>query len=1098
MVNRILIANRGEVAVRIARAAAELGITTIAVYPSDDAESLHTRIADEASRLQGRGVSAYLDMQQLIELAVRTGCDAVHPGYGFLSESEAFAALCEEHGITFVGPSASVLRRLGDKAEARLLAQECDVPVVPGTNGPTSLAQAREFYRKLDSGAALMVKAIAGGGGRGMRIVHDVHELEESFAQAQAEAQGAFGSNEVYVEQLVSRARHIEVQVIGDGSGRVAHLWERECSMQRRNQKLIEIAPSPSLTTNLRQQLAAAAVRMAQAVKYRSLGTFEFLVDTDSGRFAFIEANPRLQVEHTITEEITGIDLVQAQLRLAGGSTLETLGLTQEQIPSPNGHAMQVRINMETMSSDGSARPAGGTLRTFEPCGGPGIRVDTFGYSGYRNNPHYDSLLAKLIVHTRSTHYADTVRRAYRALCQFNVDGVETNIHFLQNLLRRPEVENNDVYTRFVDDHILELVDTESGVHPQLFFRRDSAPENETADAVVEGPPGTVPAPAPMQGILVEINTVDGEPVRAGQPIAVIEAMKMQHVVTAPISGIVRLVAVDSDTAVTEGQPLLFIEAAEVEGDEESQDEEIDLDAIRPDLAEALERHAIGLDAARPEAVAKRHQLGKRTARENIDDICDPDSFVEYGALAVAAQRSRRSIEELRRISPADGLVAGVGSVNGDLFGPERSRCALMAYDYTVFAGTQGHLGHRKTDRLMRVVESARLPVVVFAEGGGGRPGDTDNAPGVNLANPTFWHFSRISALAPLVGITSGRCFAGNAALLGCCDVVIATRDSTIGMGGPAMIEGAGLGQVDADDVGPLSVQVPNGVVDLVAEDEAEAVKLAKRYLSYFQGPLPQWSCPDQRLLRSCVPENRLRAYNVRRVISVLADEDSVLELRRGFGKGLVTALIRLEGRPCGLIANDPSQHGGAIDADEADKAARFMQLCDAFDLPIISLCDTPGFMVGPDAEKRATVRHFPRMFLIGASLSVPLFTVVLRKAYGLGAMAMSGGSFHESSQLTLSWPTGEFGAMGLEGAVTLGYRKELEAIDDPEQRQARYRELVDQLYQNGKAVNIAPFLSIDDVIDPAQTRHSLVNAIKAVPAVLSGKNSKRPMIDAW
>jgi acetyl-CoA carboxylase carboxyltransferase component len=422
----------------------------------------------------------------------------------------------------------------------------------------------------------------------------------------------------------------------------------------------------------------------------------------------------------------------------------------------------------------------------------------------------------------------------------------------------------------------------------------------------------------------------------------------------------------------------------------------------------------------------------------------------------------------------------------------------VLAYDYTVFAGTQGFHAHRKKDRLLELAERMRLPLVIFAEGGGGRPGDVDNLGGANPSNPTFCRFSRLSALVPLVGIVSGRCFAGNAVLLGACDVIIATRDASIGMGGPVMIECGGLGRVGADEVGPVSFQAPNGVVDVVVEDEAEAVQVARRYLSYFQGPVAEWACADQRALRHAVPENRLRAYDVRQVIELLADTGSVLELRRAFGLGMVTALVRIEGRPMGVLANNPQHLAGAIDADEADKAARFMQLCDAFDIPMLSLVDTPGFMVGPTAERRALVRHTARMFVTTANVTVPMFVVVLRKGYGLGAMAIGGGSFQRSSMFAVSWPTGEFGAMGLEGAVQLAYRNELAAIDDPVRREARYQELVAKLYEHGKAVNIAPFGAFDDVIDPADTRRWLVRGLRSLPPREPRSGKKRANIDPW
>jgi acetyl-CoA carboxylase carboxyltransferase component len=607
----------------------------------------------------------------------------------------------------------------------------------------------------------------------------------------------------------------------------------------------------------------------------------------------------------------------------------------------------------------------------------------------------------------------------------------------------------------------------------------------------------TVPITAPHQGILVSIDVNVGDAVQRGQPVAVMEAMKMEFIVEASCDGVVHEIAASAEEAVSTGQPLLFIEPVDAASERVEQGQPVNLDAIRPDLQEVRERHAIVLDELRPEAVERRRRSGQRTIRENIADLCDAESFIEYGALTLAGQRRRRSLEELIALSPADGLVAGIGKVNGAMFPDEQARCLVLAYDYTVFAGTQGVMNHKKTDRLLRLAHQWKLPVVLFAEGGGGRPGDTD-WPGVaGLENTTFLNLARLSGLVPLVGIVSGRCFAGNAALLGCCDVIIAAQDATIGMGGPAMIEGGGLGVFAPEEVGPVSMQAPNGVIDVVVADEAEAVRAAKRYLSYFQGSTANWARADQRLLRQLLPENRLRVYDMHTVIETLADQDSALELRRQFGAGIITALIRIEGRPLGVIANNPQHLGGAIDADAADKAARFMQLCDAFGLPILSLCDTPGFMVGPEAERTALVRHVSRMFVTAGSISVPFLSVIVRKGYGLGAQAMTGGSFH-APLFTVAWPSGEFGPMGLEGAVRLGYRKELAAISDPQERQAAFERMVAAAYQQGKAINMATAMEIDDVIDPLDTRRWITQGLRSVPTSPRGAGRRRPFIDTW
>ena len=517
---------------------------------------------------------------------------------------------------------------------------------------------------------------------------------------------------------------------------------------------------------------------------------------------------------------------------------------------------------------------------------------------------------------------------------------------------------------------------------------------------------------------------------------------------------------------------------------------------MSPGFAEMLNRHSFGLDEQRPEAVARRHQKNQRTARENIEDLLDTDSFIEYGALTIAAQRRRRPLDDLMRNTPADGLITGIGSINGSLFGDEKARCMVLAYDYTVIAGTQGYFNHKKIDRMLKLAHEQHLPVVLFAEGGGGRPGEVDIKGIVSSALDlsTFSKFAALSGKAPLVGIVSGYCFAGNAALLGCCDVIIATRNSNIGMGGPVMIEGGGLGKFRPEEIGPTDVQMRNGVVDIAVVDEAEAVAVAKQYLSYLQGPTLEWQAADQKILRKMIPFNRRRVYDVRAIIRTIADNESFLELRPAFGPGMITAFIRIEGHPFGVIANHCKHLGGAIDSDGADKAARFMQLCNAYGIPILSLCDTPGFMVGPEIEAKAQVRHVSRMFVVGSHINVPYFTVVLRRGYGLGAMAMAKGGFHESF-FTTAWPTGEFGAMGIEGSVKSGFKKELEDTETDEEYHVLFNKLVDKMYDIGKAVNVASLMEIDAVIDPADTRKWIMQGLKSVPRK---KEDSHSFIDTW
>ncbi|MEN2977416.1 carboxyl transferase domain-containing protein (plasmid) [Tistrella bauzanensis] len=1084
---RILIANRGEIAIRIARAAADLGIATVAVAPKDDARALHTRRADASVDLPGTGAAAYLNGAAVIQAALDNDCDAIHPGYGFLAENAGFARACAEAGLTFIGPRPEALDLFGDKGAARRLARETGAPLARGTEHATSLQEALGFLEGLGDGGAIMIKAVAGGGGRGMRMVRDVAELPDAYARAGAEALGAFGSDALYVEELISPARHIEVQILGDVGGQVIHLHERECSLQRRHQKLVEIAPFPGLDPALRARITDTAVALARAAGIHTLCTMEFLLDgrdphgqrPGEQRFVFMEANPRLQVEHTVTEEVTGVDLVQAQIALAAGRSLADLGLRADSLPQPDGIAVQVRINMETIGADAVAVPTGGIISAFEVPSGRGIRVETFGYTGYATSPHYDSLLAKLIVHVPGNRLDVALDRAYRALSEFQIAGVATNIGFLQSLIRDEAVRAGRYDTGFITAHAAALVAT-AGSHPKLYPEAGNGGAAKAAAGPV-APEGTEPVAAPMTGRVVSIEVAAGDVVRPGTIVAIIEAMKMEHTIAAGRTGIVRAVVAAVDDTVYGDQPILFVEPGAVDAEAVEAVATIDPDHIRPDLASILELYDELTDARRPDAVARRRKTGQRTARENIEDLADPGSFMEYGALALAAQRSRHDFETLKKMSPADGLVAGVGQVNGAAFGPDRGRCMLMSYDYTVLAGTQGFMNHKKMDRMFHLANDWKLPVVVFAEGGGGRPGDTDHIGVAGLDVPTFKLLAQMSGKAPTVAVVSGRCFAGNAAIAGVCDVIIATRNTNLGMGGPAMIEGGGLGVYKPEEVGPVDVQAPNGVIDILVDDEEAAVAATKQYLSYFQGPIADWDCADQRALRNTIPENRLRAYDIRQVIDLMADAGSVLELRPDYGIGILSALIRIEGRPMGLLANNPRHLGGAIDGEAAEKAARFMELCEAHGLPILTLCDTPGFMVGPEAEKTALVRRVSRMFVGAANMTVPMFTIVLRKGYGLGAQAMAGGNMH-SPAFTVSWPTGEFGGMGLEGAVRLGYRRDLEAIADPAAREARYQELVAALYQRGKAANMAAFLEIDGVIDPALSRDWIRRGLDIFP----------------
>lgn len=581
--------------------------------------------------------------------------------------------------------------------------------------------------------------------------------------------------------------------------------------------------------------------------------------------------------------------------------------------------------------------------------------------------------------------------------------------------------------------------------------------------------------------IVSEIRVAVGDEVAAGSVLLVTELMKMHQDIRAEDSGVVTTLHVSPGDELRGGEPLITLEPAVVASKISQED-----NRPRLDFTEFEARMALLCDSSRSVAVAKRHQNGGRTARENIEDLFDRGSFTEYGALAIAAQRTRRPLDELQERTQGDGIICGTGLVGG-------LPVAAMAVDFMVLAGTQGYNHHRKMDRLIELAGRDQLPIVLFAEGGGGRPNDYDVAPlmtaGLNVAS--FRHFA--AHQGPKIGIVSGLCFAGNAALFGVCNVRIATHNSWIGMGGPAMIEGGGLGHVKPHEIGPSETQVGNGVIDLLCADEAGAVAAAKTLLALPQSEDVQQTTEPNDALRLVVPADRTRAYDMRQAIAGLADRDSFLELRRGFGPGMITGFARIKGRAVGILANNPLHIGGAIDATAGDKGARFLQLCDAWGIPVVTLCDTPGFMVGPEIEETGQVAHISRLFLAGAHFGQPLVTVILRKAYGLGAMAMAGGGF-DRPHYCCAWPTGEVGAMGLEGAVKLGHRDLLASIADPTEREIEYQRLVAELYKNGSALNAASLLEFDAVIDPAQTREEIIRALAtAGPCTPGGR-----YVDAW
>lgn len=1168
--NRLLIANRGEIALRVLRAANELNIKTVALKVTGDENALHVASADHAI-----DVPSYNSSAAIVEAAVAAGCDAIHPGYGFLSENAEFARQCEDAEITFVGPHSSTIALLGDKVAARSLAIAAGVPVAKGSDEPCPDARAvRAAMAAHGVQYPIFLKAVGGGGGRGMRPVRSESELDEAFAACMREAAAVGLQGGLFVEEMITAAKHVEVQLLGDAHGGLVHLFERDCSVQRRRQKVIEVAPAAFLDEETRELLTSHALRIGEACGYRGAGTCEFLLPATPSTAAsgasvplveplFLEFNPRIQVEHTVTEEVTGVDLVAAQLQIASGASLNSLGLEQKSIRLL-GSAMQARISLVA---------PGGTVSSYREPGGAGVRVDSALYAGYTPNASFDPLLLKLIARGGGGA-APTVdaaggdgawgvarRRLHRACSELHLGELKTNLHEVRAILSSDAFARGDFTTATLDDGGLpglsesgaEAAEANSAVSALLGggdggacgglgAKASASPPGSVADGrdtqLPPAPPGCTYVLAPMQGQVLEDKdgASHGVVVDEGGTVVVISSMKMEHAVTSPRRGVVVELLAFPGSHVQQGEPLALIRHSDDDEEgslgglraahtreegvaaTESQDSRPDLDrmlAARDALSD--EGRVAAGDTKFAERRSVRHTRGQLTARENIAALLDDSSaLLEFGRFAVAAQSGRaKSIDELRKRTPADGLVCGIGEINAETFGRGAAKTAVAAYDATVLAGTQGYFNHLKLDRILEVADAQRLPFVLYAEGGGGRPGDTDIDPLCNsqLAVGTFARMGRLSGRVPTVGLASGFCFAGNAALLGACDVIIATRGANIGMAGPAMIEGGGLGRVPPTAIGPAEEGATNGTVDILVETEAEAAQVARRYLAFFQGRAPPdvddadkagWRVPDQTALRYVVPTNRKRTYDVRRLITTLSDECSWLELRQGFARGVVSGLCRVEGHTLGVLANSADgQLGGAIDSDGALKASRFMELCDAFDLPLLFLCDTPGFMVGVEHEKTSAVRKLSRMFSVASSLSVPRFTIVTRKAYGLGAMAMMGGqAVGHHNAFHVSWPTAEAGPMNLEGAVALGFAKELASAAEAggaSAQQALFDKLLAAGYERGSALSVARTLETDDVIDPAESRAWILSALDAASAKKARtKDRKRPCVSPW
>ena len=1048
----ILVANRGEIAVRVIRAARDLGLATVAVSPQDDAGSLHTRLADRAAVLPGAGTAAYLDGAQILAAARATGATAVHPGYGFLSENAQFARRCAEQGIAFIGPTPEQLEVFGDKTRARGLAERLGVPVLPGTRGATTLDEARAFAAEH---GPVMLKALAGGGGRGMRAVLTPDDLPEAYERSSSEARQAFGNGDVYVERLLRSARHIEVQVVGDGSGAVQHLWERDCSIQRRHQKLIEVAPSPRLAAGLRDELLQAALRLAAEVGYRSLGTFEFLVGDDG--FWFIEANPRLQVEHTVTEEVTGVDLVATQIRLAGGAALADVGLALP--PQVTGSSVQARVNLETLDREGAPHPQSGTLTAFTPPSGPGVRVDTYGYTGYRTSPRYDSLLAKVIA--TGPDLPRALSRAFGALGEFQLEGVPSNIALLQSVLQHPDVLAARWDTAFIGRHLDELLD---GAARRVHLDHGGGVEVRTAAPVA--PEGTASVAAPMQGVVVQVDVADGDAVGPGARLLVLEAMKMEHVVRAARGSRIRQVAVAPGDLVEEGAPLVFVEPdddAVTAGPEVAQAAGEDWAA---EVEEIHRRRELAQQMGGLDKVARQHREGRRTVRERIALLADAGSYAEIGALTGFADRDDDG--SARSILPAN-FVAGTARLNG-------RKVVLGADDFTVRGGSGDAAIHAKQVYAEQYAGEMRLPMVRLLDGasGGGSVKMATEAGFTYIPVNPAWdavvdNLSLVPVVAACLGPTVGL---GAARLVMSHLAVMVEGVGQLFTAGPPVVRGGTGEDLTKEELGGADVHRRSGAVERFVGTEEEAFDVVRTFLSYLPGsvfevpPVIAGTDPADRreeFLLGAVPRDRRAPYPIEPILQAVFDAGSVFPYAE-YGGATVTALARLAGHPVGVVTTDPFK-GATMSVEGAQAITRLVDLCETFHLPIVSLTDQAGMTIGSAAERRGTIRHGARAIAAVYQARVPQAELILRRVYGVGGAGIV--NRHRAGR-SWGWPSGDWGSLPVQGGIEAAFRAHLMAAADPERELERLRT---QLAAVASPFRTAEHFGVQDLIDPRDSR---------------------------
>ncbi|MGE0575237.1 MAG: carboxyl transferase domain-containing protein [Reyranella sp.] len=1105
MFKRVLIANRGEIAIRIARAASALGVESVAVHAPADALSLHAKLATAAREIGGGAalaadpVRAYLDVEAIITAAKESGCDCVHPGYGFLSENANFAERCRAEGLRFIGPAPATLALFGDKVEARAFAQSQGIPVVPGA--PAALASSAEARALAKSvGYPVMLKASAGGGGRGMRAVARAEDMDEAFARCQGEAQAAFGDGAVFLEKIVPRPRHIEVQVLGDGKGDVVHLHERDCSVQLRNQKVVEVAPAPNFDEGLRQRILDDALKLSRAARYENAGTVEFLVDPESGEHFFIECNPRIQVEHTITEQVTGVDLVEAQFRIAAGASLGALGLAEQKaVGKPRGFAIQARIVAQ----------GAGTLTAYREPSGPGVRVDACGYVGHAPPPQFDPLLAKLICQSASSGtFESAVDRTRRALAEFHIAGVPTNLAQLDAILGHAAFRAGDARTTLLAEapELGAAKPRPAGTLQFLDQQVAALGRGRGPGAGLPPPKPTLPVPAghrgiecPHAGSVVAINVSDGQKVSAGDTLFVVTAMKMESSITAPCAGTVTSLApIAVGNAVDGGQVLAVLRPAA--GAADAVAHEPAEDGWSPVLTQVSALQAIAharlAPGSKDPGVVRQRNRHKLTCRERIDALLDKGSFREIGSLAGFASYDEDG--EIAEFTPASH-VGGTGRIDG-------RACVVCADDFTSRGGhADGAVGQksRHFDRLSTELLAPSIRLLDGSSGGGsvatmvpkqasdgaasvkestgaikaGRPRVTGTGgsflPGHLGSTLYVDQLSKVPVVNMLLGSVVG--IGAAKAVLGHFSVMV--RDiAQLFVAGPPVVSHAMGYDVTKEDLGGWQIHCRNGSVDNLAESEEEAMAMTRRFLSYLPSsvyevpPVIPASDPADRReeeLLTLVPRKRIATFDVRRAIRLMADRDSFFEIGPLWGTDQVTGFVRFAGHPMGVIASD-SRHinGGALTADGCDKLRRHLDLCDLFHLPVLNLVDNPGFAVGIEHEITGTIRKGGEWMVAFAQVAVPIFTVLMRRSFGVAGNNYATPRAAVSARVV--WPAADVGGIPPEGGIEAAYKRQLAEAADP----AALRAEINARIESARGP-IGPLnrFEMEEMIDPRDTR---------------------------